>query len=317
MTEIRTPSERGVFTAVVTSNRRIRECFWVMHLRFTGDGAKAFAGFRAGQFLQVDASEIAMPPLEAIPSHLQDVAHRHVLLRRPFSFADVTVKGDVTSAELLYCIVGPATLRLTTLGVGDAVSIIGPLGNGFWMPDGKKTAVLVVGGMGLPPIACLAKSLTAERPSVNAIAFVGAKTARAMPFEGKLDEISQQLGFSVPVFAKFGIPSVLATDDGSAGQKGLVTEQLANWLDEKGGRDRNECIIYACGPEPMLAAVAAIARERQIDCQVSMERRMACGIGLCQSCAVECRVDGSDQTIYRLCCKDGPVFDAKDVVFEV
>jgi len=74
-------------------------------------------------------------------------------------------------------------------------------------------------------------------------------------------------------------------------------------------------IICACGPEPMLAAVARIAREKNIDCQVSLERRMACGIGLCQSCAVECKSEGSSDTVYKMCCEDGPVFDGKEVVF--
>lgn len=288
-----------------------------MHLRFTGAGAKAFAQFRAGQFLQIDVSDVALPPLEMIPLPLRDGARRHVLLRRPFSFANVTTQGDEIDAELLYCVVGPATLRMTTLSKGDAVSIIGPLGNGFWLSRDKKTALLVVGGMGLPPISCLATSLTTERPDINAVAFVGAKTVHAMPFEGQLDEMSQQLGFSVPAFATLGIPSVVATDDGSAGRKGLVTEQLTGWLDENSVLDRNECIIYACGPEPMLATVSRIARDRRIDCQVSMERRMACGIGLCQSCAIECRLGDSDQTAYKLCCKDGPVFDAKEVVFHL
>jgi len=74
-------------------------------------------------------------------------------------------------------------------------------------------------------------------------------------------------------------------------------------------------IIYGCGPEKMLAQVAEIAEKRKIDCQVSMERRMACGIGICLSCAVECKIEGSSETIYKLCCEDGPVFDAKGVVF--
>ena len=80
-------------------------------------------------------------------------------------------------------------------------------------------------------------------------------------------------------------------------------------------RDRESLIVYACGPERMLEAVAQIAAERDIDCQVSMERRMACGIGLCQSCAIECRVEDSTETVYKLCCQDGPVFDAREVVF--
>ncbi len=299
------------------SNRRIGECFWTMHLRLAGSGAKAFAGFRPGQFFQLDASEAALPPLDAIPPHLRDGAHRHVLLRRPFSFAEVTVEKDATTAELLYCAVGPATLRMTTLGQENSVGIIGPLGNGFWVPNGKTTALLVAGGMGLPPISCLAKSLCAEHPNVETIAFLGAKTARALPVEGRLDQTSGQSTFAIPMFARFGIPSILATDDGSMGHKGTVVQRLGQWLDERDAGNGSRSIIYACGPEPMLAAVAMTAQEYGVDCQVSMERRMACGIGLCQSCAIECRVRGSDETVYRLCCQDGPVFDSKDVIFDV
>ncbi len=78
---------------------------------------------------------------------------------------------------------------------------------------------------------------------------------------------------------------------------------------------RDTTIIYACGPEAMLARVAQIAKDKAIDCQVSMEQMMACGIGVCQSCAVQCRVSGSNETIYKLCCEDGPVFDSREVVF--
>jgi dihydroorotate dehydrogenase electron transfer subunit len=316
MTDTRVPSEKGPFTATVRANVQIGPCFWRMDLRFEGDGARAFAGFRAGQFLQIDVADVALPPADRIPPELRDGAHRKVLLRRPFSFAEVTPQGDVTNAELLYCVVGPASLRMTTLARGDAVTIIGPLGNGFWIPEGKRTALLVVGGMGVPPIRCLAKSLTTEHSDIKTFAFVGAKTAGALPFEGHSDEVSQQLGFNIPAFTKFGIPSVLATDDGSAGTQGFVTDGLNHWLDKDHNGSLDETMIYACGPEPMLAAVARIAMQRNIDCQVSMERRMACGIGLCQSCAIACRSKDSDETIYRLCCKEGPVFQAKDVVWD-
>jgi dihydroorotate dehydrogenase electron transfer subunit len=316
MAETQVSSKKGPFTAAVRANVQIGACFWRMDLRFEGDGAKAFARFQAGQFLQIDVADISLPPLDNIPAALRDGAQRKVLLRRPFSFADVTPKGDTTAAELLYCVVGPASLRMTTLTRGDAVTIIGPLGNGFWVPEGKKTALLVVGGMGVPPIRCLAKSLTADYSNIETFAFVGAKTVGALPFEGRSDEIAQQQGFCVPAFTKFGIPSVLATDDGSAGTQGFVTESVARWLDDNRDHRRNEMIVYACGPEPMLAAVAKLAIQRDIDCQVSMERRMACGIGLCQSCAVECRVANSEETVYKLCCQDGPVFEAKDVVWD-
>jgi dihydroorotate dehydrogenase electron transfer subunit len=295
---------------------QIGTCFWRLDLLFEGDGAEAFSRFQAGQFLQIDASDLALPPLETIAPELRDAAGRKVLLRRPFSFADVTAKKDATTAELLYCIVGPASLRMTTLSRGDTISVIGPLGNGFWVPENKRTALLVVGGMGVPPIRCMAKLLTANHSHVETFAFVGAKTVGALPFEGKMDEVAQNLGFCVPAFAALGIPSMLATDDGSVGTQGFVTDCLARWLDENRQRPLSETIIYACGPELMLAAVAKMANERNIDCQVSMERRMACGIGLCQSCAIECKVEGSDETIYKLCCQDGPVFDAREVVWK-
>jgi dihydroorotate dehydrogenase electron transfer subunit len=150
---------------------------------------------------------------------------------------------------------------------------------------------------------------------LKVVAFVGAKSASALPFEGDFRHVSQQVGLLVPAFASLGIPSAVATDDGSAGYRGFVTSRLALWLNEHAALPLERTAIYACGPEPMVAAVAQLANERGIECQVSMERRMACGIGVCQSCAVECRVKDSDETIYNLCCQDGPVFDTRTVVF--
>ena len=246
-----------------------------------------------------------------------DASDRKILLRRPFSFTNVTAKKNKTTiAELLYCVIGPATLRMTTISPGDSLSVIGPLGNGFSVPEGKTTILLVVGGMGVPPLLHLAKHLTTDNrsPNLNIMAFAGAKTAKELPFESCLDEISQQLGFSLPEFAEFGVESLIATDDGSAGYHGFITDCLAGWLSESSIPAR-DIIIYSCGPDPMLAKMAELAKEQNIDCQLSLERRMACGIGLCQSCAVECRVNGSNDTIYKMCCKDGPIFDSKELIF--
>lgn len=307
-------SDKGKFKAVVSSNRQIGQRFYRLRLEFTQDAARAFANFEPGQFAQFDLSKTALPSPDAVPEDLRDASSRKILLRRPFSFAEVTPEGDKTFAELLYCVVGPATVRMTTLSAGDCVDIIGPLGRGYQIPDGKKTVLLVGGGMGTPPLQHLAQSLTARDDGIDVVSLAGAKTAEGLPFEGRLDEISQHLGFSVPEFAKYGIESLLATDDGSAGYHGLVTDCLAEWL-EKSDLIFDDIIICACGPEPMLAGVAQIAMGKNIDCQVSMERRMACGIGLCQSCAVECKVNDSSETVYKMCCQDGPVFDSKEVVF--
>ena len=112
------------------------------------------------------------------------------------------------------------------------------------------------------------------------------------------------------------VESHIATDDGSAGFHGYVTDCVEKWIKQH-KPDPSDVMIYSCGPEPMLAKISQIAHKHKIDCQLSMERRMACGIGLCQSCAVECKLADSNETVYKMCCKDGPVFDGKEVVFNL
>lgn len=315
MAKNRLVANKGVFNAVVSANKQIRRRFYRLVLEFSEEPAKAFAEAKPGQFAELDLSSTALPRPEDIPEDLLDSAQRNILLRRPFSFADVTAKKDKTLVNILYCIVGPASLRMTTLSAGNSVSVIGPLGNGFGVPKEKRLALLVAGGMGVGPLIYLAKVLTADHPGIEVIAFAGARSADELPFERRLDEISQGLGFSIPEFAKYGIKSLVATDDGSAGYHGLVTDCFSEWLGQRKLAGKNT-IVYGCGPEAMLAQVAKITKEKNIDCQVSMERMMACGIGICQSCAVECKATDSSDTVYKLCCEDGPVFDAKEVVFD-
>jgi len=309
-------SSKGVFDAVVTGNRQVGERFCRLGLEFEGAGTAAFAEAKPGQFAELNLIDSAVPLKDRIPEHLRDGAGRQILLRRPFSFCDISVKEEKCGVEILYGIVGPASLRMTTLSRGDTVSVMGPLGNGFWVPEDTKKAILVAGGMGAPPILHLAKVLTKDYAGIDVSAFAGAKTVDELPFERRLDKLSQGLGFSLGEFGKYGITSKIATDDGTAGYHGPVTDCLAEWLRENsiGGEGT---IIYSCGPEAMLAKVAETAKEKNIECQVSMERLMGCGIGVCQSCVVECRVAGSNETIGKLCCKDGPVFDGKEVVFNI
>jgi len=131
-------SKKGQFCATVSANRQIGTRFYRLSLAFEGAGAKAFGELLPGQFAEVDLSEAALPVMEKIPQDLRDASKREIILRRPFSFCDVTVQRNKTIAEILYCVVGPASLRMTTLSAGDSVSVIGPLGNGFSMPRGKK-----------------------------------------------------------------------------------------------------------------------------------------------------------------------------------
>ena len=305
---------RGGYSGCVRFNKKIGRRFYRLRLIFEGAGASAFAKAEAGQFAELDLSDVQLPPAEDIPQNLIDAAQRKILLRRPFSFCDVIAKKGETLVDILYCVLGPGTLRMSTLSAGDSISVIGPLGKGFRVQGDKKMVLLVSGGMGVGPLLHLAGVLTDDFPTIEVTAFAGVSTAKELPFERRLDEISQQIGFSVPEFARYGVESSLATDDGSAGYEGFVTDCFSQWLGQHNPA-AEDVIIYSCGPEAMLARVAQIAQQRNIDCQVSTERLMACGIGLCQGCAVECKVDGSEKTVYKMCCKDGPVFDSREVVW--
>jgi len=324
-------TQKGPFEAKVSFNKKIGRKFYRLGLQFDGAAAEAFGKTRPGQFAQFDVSTIALPAPEAIPEELKDASARQILLRRPFSFARVLKEAGTTAVEVVYCVLGPATLRMMTLAKGSSISVIGPLGNGFSIPhplgdglrQGGKRALLVAGGMGSPPLEHLAQVLTAESPAIDAIAFAGAKAADEMPFEKPLDKISRELGFWLGEFARYSVSSLVSTDDGSVGFKGTVADCLSDWLSQNNANPA-ETIIYACGPRAMLAKIASIARDKKIDCQVSMEEMMACGIGVCQSCAVKCVAptgggvpagDKAGGVTYKLCCKDGPVFDAREVIF--
>ncbi len=315
MTETR-KATKGDFTAVVTANKHISTCFYKLSLQFFHEGAQVFAQAGPGQFAQLDLSATALPPAERLSGQPSDLISRGIILRRPYSFCEITAKEDKTTVEILYRALGPASLRMTTLRLADKINVLGPLGNGFSIPKDKTTALLVTGGMGAPPIQHLAGVLSMEHSDIYPLVFAGAKTKSKLPFEGRIDEISTEIGFPIHALARFGVESQIATDDGSAGFAGPVTQCLSKWLEENEVQSE-KTIIYACGPEDMLAEVARIANGKNIDCQISMERRMACGIGLCQSCAVECRSGNGTKTEYKLCCKDGPVFNAKEVVFHL
>lgn len=306
-------STRKAAIATVIDNDAIKRRFGRLTIQLAGEAARRFSQVTPGQFAQIRLSEAALPHPDHISHDLADSARRQILLRRPFSFCNVTVESPTkVRVGILYCVLGPGTLRMTTLDKGDKISIIGPLGNGFSVPPDKKYAVLVAGGMGAPPLMHLIGFLQANSPKMRVVVFAGAKSFEDFPFTV---QVSDKNGHGVSGFTRFGIESYIATDDGSAGFRGFVTDCVRRWL-RKNKPDAAEVIIYSCGPEPMLAEVARLAAEHNIDCQVSMERMMACGIGVCQSCVVEARVAGGSETVYKLCCKDGPVFDSKEVVFE-
>ncbi|MHC5076076.1 MAG: ferredoxin reductase domain-containing protein, partial [Planctomycetota bacterium] len=190
MAESKSDKIKSEFFAVVSSNKKIGEHFYRIGLQFDGEGAAAFAEAKPGQFAQLDLSTVSMPESSLIPESLYDSSKRNILLRRPFSFCNISVSDKSTFVEILYCVVGPASIRMTSLSSRDVINVIGPLGNGFWIPENKKLAILLAGGMGSPPLEHLAQFLTAEHPDIEVQVFVGAKTVKDLPFEKKTDQIS-------------------------------------------------------------------------------------------------------------------------------
>jgi dihydroorotate dehydrogenase electron transfer subunit len=205
------------------------------------------------------------------------------ILRRPFSL--LSQDTSKKSLEILYSIEGAGTRMLSAAGPGQRLSLLGPLGKGFFAPEpGLAPHVLVAGGRGIAPLIFFANTMagTMRRPSRPVVFLAGARTAGEIVL---LDRIR-----TAEVF--------VSTDDGSAGRKGTVVELLKSL-----GRGPVRPVLFGCGPAAMLRALHSYAESLELDCFVSLEARMACGLGVCQGCAVS---TGAARPV--LVCKDGPVF---------
>ena len=206
------------------------------------------------------------------------------LLRRPISICD----WEENLLRIVFEVRGEGTEWLSRRKAGDRLDVLGPLGRGFRM-DREGRYLLVGGGIGVPPMLGCAK-WTAERST----AVLGFRSADRVILEERYREACKEV--------------YLCTDDGSAGRHGFVDAQVRDILE----KDKNFTAILACGPRPMLKSVAAVAAEFGVPCQVSMEERMACGVGACLGCAIQ-MADGTMKHV----CKDGPVFDAEEVDWDV
>lgn len=214
-------------------------------------------------------------------------------LSRPFSISNV--KDDII--EIVFETVGANTRNLAEAEKGRTLSVIGPLGNGFKIDCSAQAHLLVAGGIGIAPIPYLAIRILQEYPHSKVAVLFGVRG------ETKL--------FLTDFFKEYKIDLKISSDDGSIGEKGFVTTLLSKELDAI--KDR-KVAIYACGPKPMLKATSELALERNVHCQVSLEEVMACGVGACLGCATKTHANSG--TVYKMVCKDGPVFDAKDVIFD-
>lgn len=226
-----------------------------------------------GQFIQIRLSK-----------HLTDP-----LLCRPF--AVYRKKGDII--DVMFKIVGKGTRLLSEKAVGDDLEITGPLGNGFPLDEDFETAMLIAGGMGIAGLFLLAEKMHHK----DVIVILGA--------------CSQDKLLGIDDLNAIGADVRTTTDDGSCGYKGMVSDRFMDILSEE-KHNLAKSKIFSCGPVPMLKAVAQIAKENNIPAYVSLEEKMACGIGVCMGCACEVvSLDGKPQ--YKMVCTDGPVFNAQEV----
>jgi len=206
------------------------------------------------------------------------------LLRRPFSIC--ATRGD-DLVLILYQVVGYGTALMSKIMGGERMPVLGPLGRGFELPREGKEFLLVAGGIGLAPLIFLAQTIDTR----NMTFMAGYRSA------SEIVEM-KEMGLS-------DIEVSIATGDGTAGHSGPVTELLHSHLDRGSHRDLT---IYACGPFAMLKRVAELTVDRGIQCQVSLETAMACGLGACQGCAIK-TAPGEKKPYYQVC-QDGPVFPA-------
>ncbi|MFU0832318.1 MAG: Dihydroorotate dehydrogenase B (NAD(+)), electron transfer subunit [Oscillospiraceae bacterium] len=205
-------------------------------------------------------------------------------LRRPISICGIEPKKG--TLRFVFQIRGEGTQWLSQLKSGDSVNVLGPLGNGFPQGEPSRRVLFVGGGIGVPPLLQAAKPF-----GENAVLAAGFRSREAIILKED--------------FEAFGCKTYIATDDGSYGHHGLVTDIMDGLSFD---------VVFACGPKPMLKAVSKIAADRNVPCYVSMEERMACGVGACLGCAVKLR--GENGPYYGHVCKDGPVFDAKQIEWE-
>jgi dihydroorotate dehydrogenase electron transfer subunit len=250
------------------------------HFRLTLRLPPSFATPQPGQFVMIRDPERGEP-----------------LLPRPLSVYGFHREGGQAILDLLYRAAGRGTSLFSRMKPGALLAVLGPLGRGFTVRRDVRKTILLAGGVGVAPLTyllhggCL-RDASLQRTKITV--YVGARTVELLTGLDRLE------GFC---------DLRIATDDGSAGYHGLVTELLRCDL---GSCEPEETMIYACGPTPMVRSLADIVRKTAIRCEVSLEERMACGIGACLGCAVEI-ADGNGKSAYRRVCHDGPVFDIREI----
>lgn len=244
--------------------------------------------------------------------HIQCSAERP--MRRPLSIMRTDPKAG--TIDLLYKVFGEGTTLLSQRKKGETLSLIGPIGTPFSPSADKKRPLLLGGGVGIPPMIFLADSM--RNSGKQPLVLMGSEVPfpfTCIPSTIMVPGIPEGVIAAMPLMEDWGIPSRLTSLQDYAGcHEGYITDLGRLWLQQMNDEQRSEVELFACGPHPMLNAVAKLAREFDVPCQVSLEEFMACAVGGCAGCTVP--VQTNDGIAMKRVCVDGPVFEADSVFFD-
>jgi len=275
---------------------QVLDCQILAHYQFEGDQ----------YILTLDSPEIAKATKPGQFVHI--TVSDSLAMRRPISI--MSVDTDNGTFDLLYKVVGEGTRQLAERKIGEVLSIIGPIGNGFELTD-KKLPLLIGGGVGMPPMIAIAQQMK----DTNHDPFVILGSEVPFPFTPELSKIGNpcpNASHTMPLLEEWNVACRLASlQDYKGVFKGYVTDLAREYLDTLSADDLAQVEVYSCGPHPMLEAVAKLAKEYNLPCQVSLEEYMACAVGGCAGCVVEVQTDAGPAM--KRVCVDGPVFDATTV----
>ena len=275
----------------------VNECQILAHYRY-----------EAEQFiLTISCPEIAQTTLPGQFVHI--TVSGQLSMRRPISI--MSVDKDNGTFDLLYKIVGEGTRQLAERKIGDMLSVIGPIGNGFQMTD-KKIPLLIGGGVGMPPIIAIAQNIK-DNDYYSPYVILGSEVPFPFtPISSKLAGFCSSTLKTMPLLEDWNIACGLASLQNYKGvYNGYVTTLASEYLDSLSEDDLLKVEIFSCGPHPMLEAVSQLAKDYKLPCQVSLEEYMACAVGGCAGCVVEVKTDNG--SAMKRVCVDGPVFDSQSV----
>ena len=270
----------------------------------------------AGQhLLRLAAGATAQWALPGSFIHLR--CHEDLPMRRPMSI--MRADPDAGWIDILYKVHGLGTEKLAGTRIGDRINLLGPIGNPFKQHSYRSVPLLIGGGVGIPPMVFLAEHMMKQAKTVNPLVIMGSEIP--FPFNPRpsrilVEGVPGDAIACMPLLEDWGIASRLTSKQGYPGcYDGFVTDLARQWLAGLSTEQRRQIEIFSCGPTPMLQAVAGLAREFSLPCQVSLEEYMACAVGGCAGCTVPVYTNGA--VSMRRVCVDGPVFQGEEVFPEM